>query len=180
MTFLNGLMGRTSATAALALALAAPAAAQQDDQTLRAIARLADTEGTPVGTVEVTGAPDGVLIEVLITDLTPGEHAIHLHETGSCAPDFSEAGGHVAPDGNAHGFLNPDGPHAGDLPNVFVDVQGAATAHFFNDRVTLDGSESSLMSGDGTAVIVHELSDLYGEEAGAGERMACGVLEHRI
>jgi Cu-Zn family superoxide dismutase len=63
---------------------------------------------------------------------------------------------------------------------VFIDLEGTATAHFFNDRVTLEGDGASLMDDDRTAVIVHRLPDLYGEDAGAGERMACGVLEHRI
>lgn len=174
------LIGCLSATTALAMAMATPTAAQDDQESIRAIARMATADGAPAGSVEATATPNGVLIEVLIFGLTPGEHAIHLHQTGSCSPDFEAAGDHFAPEGNAHGFLNPDGPHAGDLPNVFVDVEGTASAHFFNSRVMLDTGEARLMDEDGTAVIVHELPDLYGEDAGAGGRVACGVLEHRI
>ena len=168
-----------SATA-LVIAPAASGVAQENQDTRQALAQLMTDDGVPAGTVEVTAAPDGVLVEVLLSGLTPGEHALHLHEVGSCSPDFGAAGDHFAPDGNAHGFLNPDGPHGGDLPNVFVSVEGTATAHFYNNRVMLDEGDASLMDEDGTAVIVHELPDLYGEEAGAGGRVACGVLEHRL
>ena len=164
--------------AAAALTLAAPAAAQDD--TTRATARMQLADGAPAGTVEFTGGPNGVLVEVLLVGLTPGEHAIHLHETGSCAPDFQAAGGHFAPHGKAHGFLNPDGPHAGDLPNIFVTVEGAATAQFFNERVMLDAGEAALLDEDGTAVIVHELPDVHGDPSGTGARIACGVLEPLI
>lgn len=142
-----------------------------------ALARMTDGDGTAAATVEMTAATGGVLIEVLLAGLAPGEHAIHLHETGACSGDFSAAGGHFAPDGNGHGFLSENGPHAGDLPNIFADAEGGVSAHFFNDRVTLSSSDAELLDPDGTAVIVRGLPDLYAEDSGSGERVLCGVVE---
>lgn len=168
------------------LALSAGAAAAQTDAS--ALADLQNTEGQPVGSVEAIPGPNGTLFKVLLDGLPPGEHGFHLHETGSCAPDFSAAGSHIAAEGEEHGFLHEDGPHSGDLPNVIVGEDGTATAQFFSDRVMLQagggpelraGDTPLLMDGDGTAVIVHENADTYGEEAGAGDRIACGVIETR-
>lgn len=159
--------------AGLASMLSAPVMAQ--DVTL-AFAELSTAEGAPAGTVELNQTPNGVLVVISLTGMTPGERAIHLHETGSCAPDFSAAGDHFSPDGKQHGFTNPDGPHAGDLPNIFVSVDGTAAAHVLNQRISLSG-DGGLLDEDGAAVIVHEFADTYGEDAGAGGRVACGVIE---
>lgn len=108
--------------------------------------------------------------------LAPGEHGFHIHETGSCEPDFSAAGDHFNPDGRGHGFASEEGPHAGDLPNIFVGADGSAEAHFFNSRITLDDGPSGLFDQDGAAFIVHEKPDSYQAEAGAGGRVACGAI----
>lgn len=169
---------KTKATFACLAAImtAAPAVGQEMNQ---AFAELATADGAPAGTVELNQTPNGVLVVVSLTGMTPGERAIHLHETGSCSPDFSAAGGHFSPEGNVHGFFNEDGPHAGDLPNVFVTTDGTAAAHMLNNRVSLTG-EGGLLDEDGAAVIVHEFADTYGDEAGAGGRVACGVIEARF
>ncbi|MDN3722458.1 superoxide dismutase family protein [Roseibium salinum] len=143
----------------------------------KAIARLTTSEGEPAGSVEFTDGPNGVLIEALITGHAPGEHAIHLHETGKCSPDFSAAGGHIAPEGTVHGFLSQEEPHTGDLPNIFMDVEGAGTAHFFHRGISLGGEKADLLDDDGTAVIVHEHADTYTANADPGARVACGVVE---
>lgn len=162
---------------ALALIAAGTLGAAAQEEMTRATAKLTTADGMPAGNVEFTGGPNGVVVEVLAVGLAPGQHAIHLHETGSCAPDFSAAGGHYAPMGKSHGFLSPNGPHAGDLPNVTVSVDGAATAQFFNPRVRLDDGETGLFDEDGTAVIVHELADTHGATAEFGQAVACGVIE---
>ena len=73
--------------------------------------------------------------------------------------------------------------------SAFLLSQSPLALCFFSDRVMLgkadDGPElrangtPMLMDDDGTAVIVHENADTYGEEAGAGDRIACGVIEAR-
>ena len=71
----------------------------------------------------VTAGPDGqATLTVLAAGLTPGEHGIHVHETGLCDPSgekpFTTAGAHLNPEGVAHG------DHAGDLGNLLADADG--------------------------------------------------------
>ena len=56
---------------------------------------LKDVSGAEVGTGDVQAAPGGgVQINLAITKLPPGEHAIHIHQVAKCeAPDFASAGG---------------------------------------------------------------------------------------
>lgn len=167
-----------SLTAILSAALAAGAFA--DAHGGSAVAKMETPEGESAGTVTLTEGPDGVLIEADLTGLEPGEHAIHIHETGACDPEFGEAGGHFNPTDSLHGLLVDSGPHAGDLPDLFAGQEGTAKASFYNTRITLgedrEGSDS-LMDDDGAAFIVHAKADSYKEEAGAGGRVACGVIE---
>src|ERR1035437_1767468 len=62
---------------------------------------------------------------VTVTNLSPGVHAIHIHEAGKCAaPGFTTAGGHFNPANKQHGTQNAEGHHAGDLPNLTVGANG--------------------------------------------------------
>lgn len=161
-------------------ALLAGALAQgaQAAETTDAMAKMSGADGDARGTVSFSEGENGVLIRAELQGLSPGWHSFHLHETGNCGSDFGTAGGHFAPDENEHGLLNPGGPHAGDLPNIHVGPDGAGQAAYFTDRVTLEqDSQASLMDPDGSAVIIHANPDSYGEEAGSGERIACGVIE---
>ena len=75
---------------------------------------------------------------------------------GACdGPDFQTAGGHWNPTDAQHGTDNPNGPHAGDMPNLTVAADGTASTSF-----TLPaGSFAGLMDGDGSAIVVHEGPD---------------------
>jgi Cu-Zn family superoxide dismutase len=55
--------------------------------------------GERIGTLELEQRADGgVAIEVELSSLEPGIHAMHFHEVGRCdAPDFKTAGGHYNP-----------------------------------------------------------------------------------
>lgn len=148
------------------------------DAVLDAQAKMVGTEGNDHGNVSFLESENGVVVKAMLNDLPPGVHGFHLHETGECEPDFEAAGGHVNPDGGEHGFLNAGGPHPGDLPNVHVGEDGNAMVEFFTDRVSLSGETGApLDDDDGTAVIVHADADTYQAEAGAGGRIACGVIE---
>jgi Cu-Zn family superoxide dismutase len=138
-----------------------------------AAAGLQGPDGEEMGTVEFHGTASGILVRVNAMNLPEGPHGLHLHETGACSPDFGAAGGHFAPEGNQHGFLSENGPHAGDLPMIFVSGEGAARADFFTQLVTLD----ALMDEDGAAVIVHAEPDTYRDPSETGARVACGVIE---
>ena len=146
-----------------------------------ATAQLQDAEGNAVGTAEFTEGPGGVLVAVRAQGLEPGEHGIHLHETGECSPPaFESAGGHINPAGAPHGLENPQGPHAGDLPGISVAADGAAAYEATTDRVTLSGSgAASLLGGDGSALVVHAAADdqVTDPTGNSGDRVACGVVE---
>lgn len=140
---------------------------------------LVDADGETVGEVDVTALPTGgALVRADFTALPAGVHAFHAHETGACEPpSFASAGGHHAPDGRAHGALDPDGRHAGDLPNVHVPADGALTIELFVDRLSLD----AVFDSDGSAFVVHAGADDYRTDpaGAAGDRIACGVIEPR-
>lgn len=168
----------------LTLAAALPACAQDGDVADRpdAVDPAAPTtydligrDGNSVGRIELTDGARGVLLQVRAENLEAGAHGLHVHETGVCQPPFRSAGGHYNPDGRAHGFLSPDGPHAGDLTNLVVGEGQSLTLR----DVWLPGlSVERLTDDDGTAVVIHSGPDDYlTDPAGAaGERVACAAI----
>lgn len=142
-------------------------------------ATLVNPQGNEVGEVELRDTPNGVLLHATLVGVPPGTHAFHLHTTGACRPDFSAAGGHFAPDGHAHGFLDPKGPHAGDLPNIVVPDSGRLEFETIARGARLEGDDAALLDDDGAAVMIHAGPDDYrSQPAGAaGSRIACGVVE---
>ena len=150
-------MDRITVLAALllvALVVASPALAADT-----AHAVLKDKDGKEVGTVDLTDTPSGVLMRLDLTAVPPGEHALHLHAVGKCEPpDFKSAGGHFNPDETKHGLLSDEGPHAGDLPNIYVPESGKITIEVLAPLVTLSG-ERALLDDDGTAIVIHDGAD---------------------
>lgn len=121
--------------------------------------------------------------------LTPGLHAVHLHETGACEPSFAAAKGHY--DGNVDSQINPKANvdpglgnhpyHLGDLPNLVVDENRKGTLYTITSRVTLTPGLTTLFDADGTAFIIHGLEDQLlpdppTKDAPGGPRIACGVI----
>jgi Cu-Zn family superoxide dismutase len=143
-----------------------------------AVAELIDGKANPVGTAQLNQLEQGVQIVVAVSGLPAGKHALHIHETGECEPPFESAGGHFNPTDAEHGWDNPQGPHAGDLPNIYVG-EGAVQVEYITDLVTLEDGETSLFDDDGSAIVIHQGQDDYlTEPAGdAGMRLACGVIE---
>jgi Cu-Zn family superoxide dismutase len=183
-------MFRTAIPAALlAAALALPAAAQQAPaqetptspapDTAAATASFVDAEGAEIGSATLTGTPHGVLIGMEITGLPASKWvAFHVHEGESCEHDqrFETAGGHLNLTGTEHGFLNDTGPHSGDMPNQYVAADGLLTAEVFNGYVSLNGGPTDIT---GKTLMIHAEPDDYASQpaGGAGERLACAVIE---
>ncbi|MEJ2673162.1 MAG: superoxide dismutase family protein [Deltaproteobacteria bacterium] len=143
-------------------------------------ATLVNGKGKKVGEATLTETSKGVKIVMTVENLPPGVHAFHIHEKGVCeTPDFKSAGGHFNPYGKQHGFENPAGPHAGDLPNITVAPDGTASVEVFTKLVTLKtGVKNSLFPPSGTSLVIHAGADDYvtNPAGGAGPRIACGVI----
>lgn len=137
-------------------------------------------DGNRVGTAVLTEEGHGVRITIEVAGLTPGRRGIHIHETGKCdPPGFETAGAHFDPLGTRHGIENPNGPHAGDLPNIVVQPDGAGRNSPLNPYVTLGPGPNSLLREGGTALVLHaDADDYYTHPSGnSGERIACGVIQ---
>ena len=142
------------------------------------VVNIQDAQGKAVGTATLSPAAQGVTIKLNLHGLTPGEHAIHVHQTPKCeGPDFKSAGGHLNPDNKKHGLQNPDGPHAGDMPDFNVDANGKAKTTVVAPGVTMGDDPHSVFSGSGTALVIHaKADDQKSDPATAGDRVACGVI----
>lgn len=154
-------------------ALAAPALAGD-----KAAAVLKDKDGDQIGTVELTDTPNGVLLSVNLTSVPAGDHAFHIHAVGTCEPpSFKFAGGHFNPTSSKHGILSPDGPHAGDMPNIHVPDSGKLHFEVLNTNVSLNDT-AALLDDDGSAIVIHAGADDYKTDptGEAGGRIACGVI----
>ncbi|MCX7864650.1 MAG: superoxide dismutase family protein [Novosphingobium sp.] len=143
-------------------------------------AELIDRQGHPIGVVSLEQTPGGVLIAIDADGLPPGQRAFHVHEKGVCnaADGFSSAGGHFNPTAAAHGLKDVHGPHAGDMPNLFVAADGSLRAEVFNPHVSLMSGANALVDADGSALIIHAGADDYLTQptGGAGERIACAAI----
>lgn len=151
-------------------------------------------DGRAIGQATFTNAPAGVLIRLEFSEraLPPGWHGLHLHARGDCsdfAAGFQAAGGHLGMGERVeHGLLNPDGPEAGDLPNLFAPPAGPFGAEFFSPSTVLGAervpatarnvAREALLDADGTALMIHANPDdqLSQPIGGAGARIACAAL----
>jgi Cu-Zn family superoxide dismutase len=170
-------MGRSTiwlaASVAGTLALASPALAVDT-----ASAVLKDASGKDVGKATLTVTPSGVLVSLDLAAVPAGEHAFHIHAVGKCEPpDFKSAGPHFNPDETKHGLLNPEGPHAGDIPNLHVPADGKLQVEILDPPVTLS-PVAALLDADGAALVIHAAADDYKTDpaGNAGDRIACGVI----
>ncbi|MBA2126099.1 superoxide dismutase family protein [Hyphomicrobium methylovorum] len=164
-----------AATACFALA---PLRASAESNTASATLKLVD--GADAGTVKFMETSAGVLLKVELKGLKPGPHGFHVHSVGKCEGDFSSAGEIFNPLGAGHGFMNEEGPMAGDLPNVHAAADGTATAEMLSPFIHLrTDAEDALIDSDGAAIVVFANPDDYrtDPEGGAEPRVACGILK---
>ena len=143
-----------------------------------------------LGTATVQEGEGGVVVTFDIgpnTDISSGEHAIHIHENGACGLGDSDddgveeaggaAGGHYNPTDVGHGEDN--GPHVGDSEayNYTFNDDGSFSGEVVFPLASLEGDNPVLKEG-GTAIMVHEGTDDRETDPGgnAGSRVACGVI----
>ena len=154
----------------------APAPAPAPAEAARAVAMLQTADGTAAGSAAASAAGDQVMVSLTVEGLPPGEHGVHVHTTGRCdAPTFESAGGHWNPTNQQHGLEDPQGQHAGDMPNLTVGQDGRGTLEYQLEGGGFDG----LFDADGSAFIVHAgVDDQRTDPSGdSGDRIACGVFE---
>ena len=134
-------------------------------------------DGTAVGTARLTGTAESKTLLVEASGMAPGTYGAHIHAVGLCeGPAFASAGAHWNPGAHQHGRLNPQGSHAGDLPNLVIGADGRGTLSYAVPGA-LTG-ETGLFDADGAAVVIHagpddERTDPSGN---SGARIACAVL----
>lgn len=160
------MMKRLVCVLGLGIAVASVAAAR-----LAAETELLETDsGDAVGTIHFADSDYGLLVQPDLKGLSPGLHAVHIHEN----PDCSDAGEHFDPAGTGQ-HLGPYAEgHLGDLPNITVEADGSATITVLAPRVLVKDILNR-------AVIVHKGADRYDSHAHhshgkGGARMYCGVI----
>jgi Cu-Zn family superoxide dismutase len=146
-------------------------------------APLSGSGGATIGRVTLTDAPQGVLLRVEASGLTPGWHAVHFHDKADCSDAaFKSAGSHVhMANPSVHGLLNPAANDLGDLPNIHAGADGSASAEFFSSSVALraGATRANLLDADGSAVVIHAAPDDHLSQpiGGAGSRVACAAIK---
>jgi Cu-Zn family superoxide dismutase len=136
---------------------------------------LINASGQTIGDVRAWQTAGGVTFRINASGLPHGIHGIHVHPIGRCdPPDFSTAGTHWNPTNREHGMNNPNGPHAGDLPNVTVAANGV-----LQETVTLPhASMAQLLDADGASIMIHaNADDNISQPAGnSGAKIACAII----
>lgn len=153
-------------------------------------APILNTQGQPIGEATFREGPWTTVIRLEFSAgaLPAGWHGVHLHQAGDCADfvaGFVASGAHVGKGHmNAqHGLLNPGGPEAGDLPNIFAPASGAFGAELSSSHVTLaavaQGHRAPLLGEKGSALIIHANADDHTSQpiGNAGGRIACAAIK---
>ena len=133
------------------------------------VARLRSPTSAATGTVRVVDYRDGVSVQLVISNLIPGQYRVALHENGNCSsPNLFSAGPPWAPPESGK---SPDDLLPGFLANNDGNQNGYVA---FIKGVHADGPGSLR----GRSIVVH-----WGNRVGEAlpgqpnNRVACGVLE---
>jgi len=154
----------------------------------RAKARITScTDSSFVGTAILVERPssEGVkVVDVLVhaRNLTPGKHAVHIHEVGNCTP-CAAAGSHLdlGPFGNNTPVTANHPYHSGDLINIDVNHSGVGNMFTTTSRIALSDGNLSIFDLNGSSIIIHALPDTYcpdpsEPDCAGGGRAACGIF----
>ncbi len=135
-----------------------------------------------VGTITISQNKYGTVFTPNLHHLSPGIHAFHVHENGSCGSTETNgktilggaAGKHYDPDNtNKHGYPWTDDNHRGDLPSLYANAHGHVTTPVLAPRLTIDELKNR-------SIMLHEGGDNHADHpmphGGGGMRMLCGVI----
>ena len=138
--------------------------------------------GEEVGMVSLVDTQYGLLLTPSLMNLPPGIHGFHVHQNPACGPGEKDgkvvpglaAGGHYDP-ANTNSHEGPYGEgHLGDLPPLYVGMDGSASTPVLAPRLTVADVV-------GHALMIHmdgdNFSDMPAPLGGGGARLACGVIE---
>ncbi len=139
------------------------------------------SDSNVAGDVSFTEENGKVVMKATFSGLTPGEHAIHIHDKADCSSaDGTSTGGHWNPTAEPHGKWGvAAGYHRGDIGNFTADAEGNATLEFTTDLWCI-GCEDETKNIVGKAVIVHQgVDDFTSQPSGAaGARISCtGIIK---
>ena len=129
------------------------------------------------GQASFQDTPEGLKISASVTNTSPGDHAIHIHEFGDCGDSGKAAGSHYNPEGAPHGLQTKDGPqhaHVGDLGNFKIGADGSGKLETVLPGVTLSSGKYAVA---GRSLVFHEKEDDFSQPSGnAGSRLGCGEI----
>ncbi len=150
------------------------------EEQLTAKATMEKASGSNVtGEANFTEKDGTVHFSLSVENLTPGDHAVHLHEKGDCsAEDASSAGGHWNPTMKPHGKREDGGSfHKGDIANMTVGNDGKGSMNLSIEGWSIGGADSTNIVGK--SVIIHEKADDFTTQpsGNAGSRVSCGVIK---
>ena len=176
------MLGRFVVTIWAGVALSGCSVAVEPSIGLRAQSNIVNNPGAPIGKALYIQGNKGVLITINVKGLPPGKHGMHFHRKGTCKDHnvFKQAQGHIMPSGSPHGYLNPGGPHEGNLPNLIVGPEGSTHVELYTEIVSLygRGGKPALLDTNGSSLIIHKNTDDHLSQpiGGSGSRIACGAL----
>ena len=144
----------------------------------QAIAVIGSASGSELtGTAMFTQSGDTITLTIGIYNVSPGLHAVHIHEKGDCSsPDGTSAGGHWNPTNVAHGKWGEGEFHLGDIGNITVGEDGTGTIELTTDLWEMGtGSDLDIV---GKGIIVHAGADDFTSQpsGAAGARIGCGAI----
>lgn len=138
----------------------------------------AKSNSTASGTATFVEKDGKVYFEAKFEGLTPGLHAIHIHEKSDCsAADGTSTGGHWNPTFKNHGKWGVGDYHKGDIGNFTADKNGKGSIKFSTDEWEI-GSGNPTKDILNHGLIVHQGSDDYTTQptGNAGGRVACAAI----
>jgi len=146
------------------------------------------SDGSVVGSAMLIETPSleaikNVTVMVSAAKLSPGKHAVQIHENGACTPTCAAAGSHLdlGPFGSNQPVITNHPYHSGDLINLQIGNQGTGSMTHLTSRIAVSAGNLSIFDADGASIVIHSLPDAYCTDSSdpncaGGGRTACGVL----